>query len=397
MKLLVLIALIDVASAAVQFEITKVASLRTRLKNSGLWTNHRKYKEVLRVQNKPSNLATIHQPINGIYEFGYVANITIGTPGQPFVVYLDFLSANLWVPDKSCKTCQGVKMFDQTKSSTYVTNGQSLTIQDGGAIVNGFLGQDTITFVGTGASLVVPKTVFGQATSVDSNTIGDSKTDPQFFDGYLGLAFQSLAVDNVVPPLMNAINQGLFDNPYFTVYLQGKGIDSDYAPRGVFTYGGLDTQNCGSLIAWQPFSSATYFQFRMASIAVGSYSSSKGWDVISDPGAAGIFGPQSITDAMAKAIGATYEADGDYQYYIIDCNASPPPVKIGIGSNTYTVTNKQLKFDNGVSGQCYWEVAPYDFGGFGASWVLGSPFVVQYCNTYDLSGKRVGFSPANGA
>ena len=126
-------------------------------------------------------------------------------------------------------------------------------------------------------------------------------------DGILGLAFQSLAVDNVVPPLVNAINQGLLDNPYFTVYLQEKGA-KDNVPGGTFTYGALDTTNCGALIAWQPLSSATYFQFRMASIGVGTYTSSTGWDVISDTGTSFIGGPQANTDAMARVVGATYDA-----------------------------------------------------------------------------------------
>lgn len=37
------------------------------------------------------------------------------------------------------------------------------------------------------------------------------------------MAFQSLAVDNVVPPLINAINQHLLDEPLFMVALYEKG------------------------------------------------------------------------------------------------------------------------------------------------------------------------------
>jgi len=388
MKLLVLLALVSVVAGAINIGITKVASPRTKLMKAGLWPTYLKYKEALRVQNKANVLASVQQPVNDYEDFEYVGNITIGTPGQSFVVILDTGSANLWVPDKSCRTCSGKSMFDQTKSSSYVANGQSWSIQYGTGAAKGFLGQDTVAFGAAGTQqLVVPTTVFGQAKSIDQDLQQDVA------DGILGLAFQSLAVDNVVPPLVNAINQGLLDNPYFTVYLQEKG-DADNVPGGVFTYGGMDTTDCGSLIAWQPLSSATYFQFKIASIGVGSYSSNKGWDVISDTGTSFIGGPQAITDALAKQVGATY--DDFYQAYFIDCNASPPPLTIGIGSNTYSITEKQLKVDAG-NGQCYWAVFPFDFGGFGPSWILGDPFIRQYCNTYDLGGKRIGFSPANGA
>jgi len=355
---------------------------------SGLWPTYRKYKEALRVQNKAAVLATSSQPVNDYEDFEYIGNITIGTPGQPFAVILDTGSANLWVPNMGCKTCKGKNMFDQSKSSSYVTNGQAWSIQYGTGAASGTLGQDTVSFGAAGTSqLVVPKTVFGQAKKIDSDLQQDVA------DGILGLAFQSLAVDNVVPPLVNAINQNLLDNPYFTVYLQEKGA-VDNVPGGTFTYGGMDTMNCGSLIAWQPLSSATYFQFSMKSIGVGSYTSNKATDVISDTGTSFLGGPQAITDALAKVVQATY--DDFYGAYFIDCNATPPPLTIVIGSNTYSLTEKQMIIDAG-NGQCYWGAFPFDFGGFGPSWILGDPFIRQYCNTYDLGGKRIGFSPANGA
>jgi hypothetical protein len=256
----------------------------------------------LRLQNKAAILASVTQPVNDYEDFEYVGNITIGTPGQPFVVILDTGSANLWVPNKGCRTCTGKRSFDATASSTYVKNGQTWSIQYGTGAAKGTLGQDTVRFGATGTTqLVVPTTVFGQATSIDQDLQQDVA------DGILGLAFQSLAVDNVVPPLVNAINQGLLDNPYFTVFLQEKG-PQDNVRGGLFTYGGLDTTNCGALIAWQPLSSATYFQFRVSQVGVGSYSSSAGWDVISDTGTSFIGGPQAITDALAKQVGATYNA-----------------------------------------------------------------------------------------
>jgi hypothetical protein len=47
--------------------------------------------------------------------------------------------------------------------------------------------------------------------------------------------------------------------------------------------------------------------------------------------------------------------------------------------------------------KCFWGVFPFDFGGFGPSWIIGDPFIRQYCSTYDVGNNRIGFSAAKGA
>lgn len=48
-------------------------------------------------------------------------------------------------------------------------------------------------------------------------------------------------------PLLNAIQQGLLDDPLFTVYLEKHGFTSN-VPGGRFTYGAVDIDNCGPVI-----------------------------------------------------------------------------------------------------------------------------------------------------
>lgn len=72
---------------------------------------------------------------------------------------------------------------------------------------------------------------------------------------------------------------------------------------GVFTYGDYDTENCGAEIASVPLTSATYWQFRMDAVEAGSYSSNKGWEVISDTGTSFIGGPGAIIEGLATALG----------------------------------------------------------------------------------------------
>ncbi|PIO71664.1 eukaryotic aspartyl protease [Teladorsagia circumcincta] len=216
------------------------------------------------------NLDTMGQRVDDYADYEYVGNITIGTPGQPFVVF-------------------GGEDEDQ---------------------------------------LAVPDTTFGLATHISS----DFRSDPT--DGILGLAFTSLAENNVVPPLINAIRQNLLDEPIFTVWMAHRGAEEG-VHGGMFTYGGFDKENCGPIIAYEPLTSATYFQFRMKAIGAGKYKSKIPYEVISDTGTSFIGGPKSITDRLARAVGAKYVADEDS--YVIPCNAKPPTLDIYIGSHKYPI------------------------------------------------------------
>ncbi|PIO53904.1 hypothetical protein TELCIR_24745, partial [Teladorsagia circumcincta] len=88
----------------------------------------------------------------------------------------------------------------------------------GTGAADGFYGEDTVRFGGVGSDqLAVPNTVFGQATTL-SVFFAD-----QPIDGILGLAFKTIAVDGVTPVFINAVDQGLVDQPIFTVFLEHVG------------------------------------------------------------------------------------------------------------------------------------------------------------------------------
>ncbi|CAI5452487.1 unnamed protein product [Caenorhabditis angaria] len=384
MRSLILLALVGLISAAVhQQKLVWKESDRIKMIRNGQWSAYLEHKREMRAV-APNVFGSLTQNVNDFEDLEYLGNITIGTPDQQFVVVLDTGSSNLWVPGPSCKTyCSAKHKYQSGQSSTYVKNGQSWTIQYGSGDASGILAQDTVKFGATGGSqLAVPKTTFGVASHISS----DFKNDAT--DGILGLAFTSLAVDGVVPPLINAINQGLLDQPIFTVWLEHRGF-LDNVAGGVFTYGALDATNCGPIIAYQPLSSATYYQFKVAGFALGTYSHAKSAEVISDTGTSFLGGPTSVVAGLAKAAGATYHA-ADETYYI-DCNATPSPLQITIGSNVYSIQAVNLIVPISKT-KCAFAAFPFDFGGFGPSWILGDPFIRQYCNTYDIGNKRMGFS-----
>ncbi|GMR52371.1 hypothetical protein PMAYCL1PPCAC_22566, partial [Pristionchus mayeri] len=111
--------------------------------------------------------------------------------------------------------------FTSASSSTYVKNGKKFAISYGTGSATGFLGQDTIRFGTELTDLTVPKCTFGQATSIAPFFKN------QVIDGILGLAFQSIADDNVKPPFIEAIDQKLVALPLFTVWLEHEGAQEN--------------------------------------------------------------------------------------------------------------------------------------------------------------------------
>uniref|UniRef100_A0A0K0DWM9 Peptidase A1 domain-containing protein n=1 Tax=Strongyloides stercoralis TaxID=6248 RepID=A0A0K0DWM9_STRER len=416
--IVVLLTFIYITSAVVvQHNIHKIESRRKRLMKAGKWKEHMKYKELMRHNAKAKILSSVSQNVNDYDDIEYLGSIKIGTPGQEFLVILDTGSSNLWVPDITCgqggsfdcpkycflsvicqyfcdpiccsqnkepkSNCDGKHKFDYKNSSTYAADGKYWKITYGSGYAAGLLGQDTLTFLGINSRLVIPNTIFGQAQDLSP----DFQQDPA--DGILGLAFPSISVDNVLPPIFLANNQGLLDSPIFTVYLKHKGLVVEQQ-GGVFTYGGIDTTNCGPVIAYQKLTSATYWEFKMESISFGTTSFNKGWNVISDTGTSLLGAPTMIADSIAKMIGAEYNAliGG----YTLNCETKFPDLKLVIGNITYSISSDKLIDDVGIGyGQCLFGIFGMDIS-MGLSFILGDPFIQSYCNIYDFGNQRIGFA-----
>ncbi|KAI1709190.1 eukaryotic aspartyl protease domain-containing protein [Ditylenchus destructor] len=424
---LLLLALCGLAFGAVhRINLRKVESRRTRYYREGRVKEFRELQEFQRMYhkyNKGANRAIVSQRVNDYYDTQYVGNITIGTPEQSFAVILDTGSSNLWVPDSSCGnksecdmycsndqyctylcddycctngtnssnnntvTCLTKHRFNSSASSTYVRNGRDFVIHYGLGFADGFQGQDTVRFGAAGdTQLVVPNVTFGQATSISTDMNGDAA------DGILGLAFRSNSENGVEPPLIAAIRQGLLDKPLFTVYLDTEGVNFTNARGGLFTYGGLDSENCASDVNYVNLTLAHWWQFNIESVNVGKqYKYKKIAEVISDTGTSLILGPPKVVKKIAKAVGATY--NDTYGLYLIDCKATYDPVTFTINKVDYNLTSSVLTMDVGLEdGTCLFGIDGVDFGGSAYDWILGDPFIRQYCNVYDIGNKRMGFS-----
>uniref|UniRef100_A0A915E1L0 Peptidase A1 domain-containing protein n=1 Tax=Ditylenchus dipsaci TaxID=166011 RepID=A0A915E1L0_9BILA len=304
-------------------------------------------------------------------------------------------SANLWVPDSNCNNCLGKNIFRSNESSSHEIQNDRFSIAYGIGTTAGKLGKDTVRIIGLGgpdAVLTIPNITFGQAFSISSTFTEEP------FDGYFGLAFQSLAEQNVEPVLQQAYNQKLLSSAVFTVYLEESAhIYPGHATRisGIFTLGGLDTVSCGTPV-YVPLLHDKYYEIVVDQVSVGSTNiSAYKSAAISDTGTSLLMGKKAIVEIIAAAVGAIYE--GRYGVFLIACNATYHSVTFTIDGSPYSLGPSVLTMNYGGLGvnQCLFGIYHDDsiLKMIGMDWILGTPFNRQNCIVYDMERRRIGIAP----
>ena len=100
--------------------------------------------------------------LNNIKNTQYVGSIGIGTPPQMMNVIFDTGSANLWVTSSECDSdvCGMHASFDHSKSSTYKSNGEDVSVKFGTGNIDGYISVDDFHL----GPLTVKKQMFGEIT-----------------------------------------------------------------------------------------------------------------------------------------------------------------------------------------------------------------------------------------
>lgn len=324
----------------------------------------------------------VEEQLSNSVNMEYYGEISIGTPPQNFIVLFDSGSANLWVPSSQCyannTACQTHNQYDSSASSTYVPNGESFSIQYGTGSLSGFLSTDTVTIQG----LAIQSQTFAEAMSEPGTNFVDSS-----FDGILGMAYETIAVDNVVPPFYNMYAQGLVDSDVFSFYLKR---DGSAANGGELILGGSDPNLYTGDFTYVPVSEQGYWQFEMDSASVDGYEVCSSCQAIADTGTSLIVAPQQAYEIINEVIGA--EANDDGQYFV-DCDNvdSLPNVSFTIGGTTFDLTPEMYIVNVSDEGT-YYCMSAFTYMGTDF-WILGDVFIGPYYTEFDLGNNRVGFAP----
>ena len=230
----------------------------------------------------------------------YWIEIEIGTPPQKFTVVPDTGSSNLWVPSKKCAStniaCRIHSQYDSGASTTYVANGTAYAIRYGSGECSGFMSQDRVSAGGLAANVSFAEVVKEPGVAFIAGK----------FDGILGLAFNSIAVNRATPWWYHIVEQKLVDAPVFAFYL-----NRDAGGDGELLFGGTDPAHYTGNFTYVPLTNETYWEFKMDGVSVGTSSfCDGGCKAIADSGTSLLAGPADVVKSINKAIGAIGVFDG---------------------------------------------------------------------------------------
>ncbi|KAK1320717.1 Aspartic proteinase oryzasin-1 [Acorus calamus] len=175
-------------------------------------------------------------------------------------------------------------------------SGKSAEIHYGTGQISGFLSQDYVQV----GDLVVKDQVFIEATREPSLTFLVAK-----FDGILGLGFQEISVDNVVPVWYNMVKQGLVKEPVFSFWFNRNAEDDE---GGELVFGGSDPNHYKGHHTYVPVTQKGYWQFDMGDVLIEGRASGiceGGCSAIADSGTSLIAGPTATITEINHAIGAS--------------------------------------------------------------------------------------------
>jgi saccharopepsin len=308
------------------------------------------------------------------------SEITIGTPPQTFKVVLDTGSSNLWVPSQQCGSiaCYLHKKYDSSASSTYKANGSEFAIQYGSGSLSGFVSQDSVTI----GDLKIKGQDFAEATSEPGLAFAFGR-----FDGILGLAYDTISVNKIVPPFYNMINQKLLDEPVFAFYL---GEESDESEA---TFGGVDKNHYEGKITYIPLRRKAYWEVDLDSITFGDEEAElENTGAILDTGTSLNVLPSSLAELLNKEIGAKKGYNGQYT---VECDKrdSLPDITFTLAGYPFNITAYDYILE--MQGSCISTFQGMDFPApVGPLVILGDAFLRRWYSVYDLGKDAVGIAKA---
>jgi len=323
-------------------------------------------------------------PMSNFLNAQYFSDITIGTPPQEFKVILDTGSSNLWVPSQECGSiaCYLHTKYDSSSSSTYKKNGTAFEIRYGSGELSGFVSQDTMTI----GDIKIKDQVFAEATEEPGLAFAFGR-----FDGILGLGYDTISVNRIVPPFYEMVNQGLVDEPVFAFYLSdtanGEGDESEAI------FGGINKDHFTGKMTHIPLRRKAYWEVDLDAITFGdSTAELDNTGVILDTGTSLIALPTTLAELLNKEIGAKKGYNGQYT---IECDKrdSLPDASFTLSGYNFTIGPYDYILE--VQGSCISSFMGMDIPEpAGPLAILGDAFLRKWYSVYDLGNNSVGLAKA---
>ncbi|PIL37151.1 transporter [Ganoderma sinense ZZ0214-1] len=321
-------------------------------------------------------------PLSNFMNAQYFAEISLGTPPQTFKVILDTGSSNLWIPSTKCTSiaCFLHAKYDSSASSTYKSNGSDFSIQYGSGSMEGFVSQDTFRI----GDLAISNVDFAEATKEPGLAFAFGK-----FDGILGLAYDTIAVNHITPPFYHMMNKNMIDAPVFSFRLGSSEQDG-----GEAIFGGIDDSAYTGSIQYVPVRRKAYWEVELEKVSLGSDELDlENTGAAIDTGTSLIALPTDMAEMLNTQIGASKSWNGQYT---VDCSKVPslPDLTLTFGGKPYVLKGTDYILE--VQGTCMSSFTGLDINlpGGGSLWIVGDVFLRKYYTVYDAGKDAVGFALA---
>ncbi|KAG6837444.1 hypothetical protein H0H93_009538 [Arthromyces matolae] len=338
-------------------------------------------------------------PLSNFMNAQYFAEIQLGSPPQTvsiilftpvfphdschsqFKVILDTGSSNLWVPSVQCTSiaCFLHTKYDSAESASYVQNGTKFSIRYGSGSMEGFVSQDTLSI----GDLTIQHQDFAEATKEPGLAFAFGK-----FDGILGLGYDTISVNHIVPPFYQMIDQGLIDHSVFSFRLGSSEEDG-----GEAVFGGIDSDAYTGSIHYVPVRRKAYWEVELEKIKFGDDELElENTGAAIDTGTSLIALPTDMAEMINTQIGAKKSWSGQYQ---VECSKVPslPELSFFFGGKQYPLKGSDYILE--VQGTCISAFTGLDINLPGGSlWIVGDVFLRRYFTVYDLGRNAVGFAKA---
>lgn len=153
--------------------------------------------------------------------------------------------------------------------------------------MKGFISQDTMQI----GDLKIKKQDFGEVTQEPGLAFAFGR-----FDGILGLGYDTISVDRVVPPVYNMINQGLLDDPVFSFYLGDTSVEGDDSEA---VFGGINHDHYTGKLTYIPLRRKAYWEVELDAISFGGQTAElEGTGAILDTGTSLLTLPSTLAELL---------------------------------------------------------------------------------------------------